>query len=63
MKDIEEAIHHLEAGINDLRESLKQWDLDSVNSRGAKSYKEKARRIVLQAQEIESLVKENVYPS
>jgi len=63
MKDIEEAIHHLEAGINDLRESLKQWDLDSVNSRGAKRYKEKARRIVLQAQEIESLVKENVYPS
>ncbi len=63
MKDIEEAIRHLEAGISDLRESLKRWDMDSMNSTGAKRYKEKARRIVLQAQEIESLIKENVFPN
>ncbi|MCI0348020.1 MAG: hypothetical protein L0Z53_01220 [Acidobacteriales bacterium] len=63
MKEIEEAIRHLEAGISDLRESLRRWDVDSMNSAGAKRYKEKARRVVLQAQQIESLVKENVFPN
>jgi hypothetical protein len=62
MKEIEEAIRHLEAGIVEFRESPERWDQDSVNSTGAKKYKEKVRRIVLQAEEIESLVRENVFP-
>ena len=62
-KPIEQEIQQLESRIGELRESLKDWDRHSVNATGAKIYKEKARRIVLQAQAIESLIKENVFPS
>jgi len=62
-KPIEQEIQHLESRIRELRESLEDWDRQSVNTTGAKMYKEKARRVVLQAQAIESLIKENVFPS
>ncbi|MGB2590957.1 MAG: hypothetical protein WAJ96_09930 [Candidatus Acidiferrum sp.] len=62
-KPIEEAIKQLESCIGELRESLDTWDKNSVNSSGAKMYKEKARRVVLQAQAVESQIKENVFPN
>ena len=62
-KPIEQEIQHLESRIRELRESLEDWDRHSMNIIGAKMYKEKGRRIVLQAQAIESRIKENVFPS
>jgi hypothetical protein len=66
MKDkrpIEHAIQQLEARIAELRDSLNYWDSLSVNISGAKAYKEKAKRIVLDAKTIESLIRENVFPN
>jgi hypothetical protein len=66
MKDkqpIEQAIRRLESHIGELRDSLSDWDRLSVNSSGAKTYKEKAKRIVLEAKSIESLIRENVFPN
>lgn len=62
-KPIEQAIQHLETSIAELRDSLDSWDKASVNINGAKMYKEKARRVVLQAQAVESQIKENVFPN
>jgi hypothetical protein len=45
-KPIEQEIQHLESRIRELRESLEDWDRHSVNTTGAKMYKEKARRVV-----------------
>jgi uncharacterized coiled-coil DUF342 family protein len=60
---IEQEIQRLESCIGELRESLKDWDKHSVNSSGAKMYKEKVRRVVLQAEEVESRIRENVFPN
>jgi hypothetical protein len=62
-KPIEQAIKQLQERMEELRHALGEWDRHSVNTTGAKMYKEKARRISLQAQAIESLIKENVFPS
>jgi hypothetical protein len=60
-KPIEQAIQRLETHIKELRDALNDWDDLSVNRDGAKVYKEKARRIVLGAEIIESQIKENVF--
>jgi hypothetical protein len=62
-KPIEQGIQELEARIEELRGALKDWDRVSVNNVGAKMYKEKVNRIVLQAQTVESLIKEKVFPN
>jgi hypothetical protein len=62
-KPIERGIQQLESNIKELRDSLKNWENLSVNRNGANGYKEKAKRIVLQAESIESLIKENVFPN
>lgn len=62
-KPIEQAIQQLESRIGELRDSLNDWDRLSVNISGAKTYKEKAKRIVLEAKSIESLIRENVFPN
>lgn len=65
MKDktpIEHAIRDLESRISDLQNGLKDWDSLSVNRSGASVYREKAKRIVLQAQAVESLVRDSVFP-
>jgi chaperonin cofactor prefoldin len=62
-KAVERAIQQLEAAIKELRDSLDDWDNRSVNNSGAKMYKEKARRVVFQAQAVESQIKENVFPT
>jgi hypothetical protein len=62
-KPIEQAIKQLESRIVELRDSLSDWDRLSVNISGAKTYKEKAKRIVLEAKSIESLIRENVFPN
>ncbi len=62
-KPIEQAIQQLESCVEELLESLNDWDKHSVNSSGAKMYREKVRRVVLQAQAVESRVKENIFPN
>lgn len=62
-KPIEDAIRDLESRISDLQNGLKDWESLSVNRSGADVYKEKAKRIVLQAHAVESVVKESVFPS
>jgi hypothetical protein len=62
-KPIEDAIRDLESRISALQNGLVDWESLSVNRSGASVYKEKARRIVLQAQAVESVVKESVFPS
>ena len=62
-KPIEQAIQQLQSRIEELRTSPDDWHRLSVNSSGAKAYKEKAKRIVLEAKSIESLIKENVFPN
>ena len=66
MKDktpVEQEIQRLESCIEELRESLKDWNKDSVNRSGATMYKEKVRRVVLQAEQVESRIKESVFPN
>jgi hypothetical protein len=62
-KPIEQAIQQLESCIAELRQSLDEWDRHSVNITGGRMYKEKAKRIVMQAQAVASLIKENVFPN
>jgi hypothetical protein len=58
---IEEALKALEENIAELRELMTYWNSTSVNVSGAKKYKGVSRRIVLQAQQVDELVKSNVY--
>lgn len=61
VKQIEEEITRLEADITELKASLSRWDTDSVNPDGSRRYRGKVRRIVLQAQKVEELIKANTF--
>jgi len=61
VKQIEEEIARLEADIDELRTSMPRWHVDHANIGGSKLYRGKARRIVLQAQKIEELIKEKTF--
>jgi hypothetical protein len=40
---------------------MEEWDRLSVNLNGARQYKGVARRIVLQSQKVEELIKANIF--
>lgn len=61
LKQIEESVRQLEADIAELKNALTTWERDSVNSRGSKMYRGIVRRIVLQAEKVETLVKEKAF--
>jgi hypothetical protein len=60
-EQIHEAINLLQSDIQELRVLPEEWDRLSVNRNGARQYKGVARRIVLQSQKIEELIKANVF--
>lgn len=62
-KPIKDAIGELEARIAVLKESLEEWDRLSINRTGANMYKEQAKQISLQAQTIESRIRERTFPN
>ncbi len=61
VEQIEEEIKRLEADITELKASLPTWHVDAVNLDGSRQYRGKARRIVLQAQKVEELIKANTF--
>jgi hypothetical protein len=58
-KQIKDAIRHLRADIDELEGHLPRWI--SENTDGTKRYRPLAKRIILSAQRLRELVKENTY--
>jgi len=58
-KQIKDAIRHLRADIDELEEHIPHWI--SENTDGTKRYRPLARRIILSAERLQELVKENTY--
>jgi len=63
MKAIEEQMDVLRKEITDLAENLPNWDGDARNKSGGSRYRSMAKRIVESARRLESLVKENTFPT
>jgi sugar-specific transcriptional regulator TrmB len=61
VKQIEEAIMQLESEIEELKQSLADWDRTSINLDGSRKYRGNAKRIVLQSQKVEELIKANSF--
>ncbi len=60
-EQIHEATNLLQSEIQELRALMEEWDSLSVNRNGARQYRGVARRIVLQSQMIEELIKASVF--
>jgi hypothetical protein len=58
---IDLAIILLESEIEELKALMGEWNRLSVNLNGSKQYKGVARRIVLQSQKVEELIKASVF--
>jgi hypothetical protein len=54
---IDQAIRLLECEIGELKALLGEWNRLSVNLNGSKQYKGVARRIVLQSEKVEELIR------
>jgi hypothetical protein len=63
MKQIEEQLDVLRKEIAELSETLPGWDGDARSKGGGARYRSIAKRIVESARRLESLVKENTYPT
>jgi hypothetical protein len=61
LQPIQESVRQLETDIKELKNALTTWDKDSLNSSGSKMYKGIVRRIVLQAEKVEALVKQKTF--
>ncbi|MBZ5671389.1 MAG: hypothetical protein LAO04_16865 [Acidobacteriia bacterium] len=59
LDQLKRAIEQLEAEIAELKNHLPAWN--SKNTSGTKTYRPIARRIVLSAQRVQELVRENTY--
>lgn len=63
MKAIEEQIDVLRKEITELEETLPNWDGDAASKSGGSRYRNMAKRITESARRLESLVKENTFPT
>jgi hypothetical protein len=59
--EIPQAIKELQAQITTLTNHFQIWDNYAVNFEGSRKLREMARRLVLQSQRIDSLVKEHTF--
>ena len=58
-KKIEDSVAQLRADINELEVQLPTWTAENTN--GTKRYRPTAKRIMLSAERLQELVKENTY--
>jgi hypothetical protein len=61
MKPIANEIETIRGELTELATHLPDWEVEAGNIHGAKKYRSIAKRIVLSAQRLEVLVKENTF--